>query len=275
MKQKNGLSFFLRLLNNPAFYLGVLAFRMQGKGIQNPNRNGEYRLIESIIKNSVNQLTIVDGGAFRGDYTLKVFQLLEKYNKKARLICIEPFPATLQILKKNLSQVHYELIECGLSNTCTKNFFYYDQISSGVNSLFQHKNLNDGVVEVDVYTLDYLSVEHQLLKIDICKLDIEGAELDALEGCKRLLSNGHISYIQIEYSYTWIKSSATMERLFNLCTLNNYRLYRICQRGLLLVDSYSYALDDFIYSNLLMVHKDAKNPLKILGNALPFHDQNN
>lgn len=55
-------------------------------------------------------------------------------------------------------------------------------------------------VEVEAITLDSFCKDNHISRIDYLKLDVEGAEVFALEGSLELLKNRAIRYLQFEIS---------------------------------------------------------------------------
>lgn len=105
--------------------------------------------------------------------------------------------------------------------------------------------------------------------VNFLKLDIEGSEYKALLGAKKSLRNGNIENIQLEYNQTWIKAGATIEKILNLSKKYNYDLFRLKNNSLLRIKKYSYILEDYVFSNLLMVKKNQKLPLPCKRTAIP------
>ena len=68
------------------YYLETFAKRLSGKNITNPINNGEYKILEELIKQSKAKLkkpfVFIDGGANVGDYSKKVDELCKKHKKK-------------------------------------------------------------------------------------------------------------------------------------------------------------------------------------------------
>lgn len=66
---------------------------------------------------------------------------------------------------------------------------------------------------------DWLEKEE---KIDLLKIDIEGAELQVIEDCQNNL--GHINYIFLEY-HSLVNSSQSLSKILNILEKNNFRYY--------------------------------------------------
>jgi FkbM family methyltransferase len=247
--------------------------RLGGRGQLNPHKNGEYKILEAVIKMSGEQVVLFDGGANVGDYAREFKRLCERHIKKANLILIEPFPSTRKVLEDNLGSADYKLFEVALGESAKDVDFYFDSDVTNVNgsnSVYKHYYLNTGKIQVKQDTLDNIASQMGTKNIDMMKLDIEGSELNALKGATTLLSSRRIKYIQLEYNQTWLKGNSSIEGILDLCQKFGYRLFRVSQKGLISIPSYHYILDDFVYSNLFLVSNDIDLPLPVIRKALPF-----
>jgi FkbM family methyltransferase len=266
-----GVVFMFRYLKYYDYYLELFFKKIGGKGDMNFFNNGEFRVLDKIIQKSGNGVVFVDGGANIGEHSLHFIKLCKKYNKKTGLFSIEPFPSTRKVLSNNLKGNDCQILPFALGDQEKKVKFYYDKGEvSGSNSVLPHYYLSGGEIEVQQVSLDKIAAEHNISKIDFLKLDIEGAEFNALNGAKSLLQKKRIRYIQLEYNQTWIKGGGSIEKVLDLCKKYDYRLYRITKFGLLSIPSYHYVLDDFFYSNLLLVSSGEDLPMRIIKKALPF-----
>jgi FkbM family methyltransferase len=256
------------------YYLENFAKRLSGKNITNPINNGEYKILEELIKQSKAKLkkpfVFIDGGANVGDYSKKVDELCKKHKKKNYIISVECHVPTINLLKKNLKNINYQLINKCLGDNNKKVIFYSDNnnLSSGQNSNFKHFYLNSKK-KIQQITIDNLLKIKKISYVNFLKLDIEGSEYKALLGAKKSLRNGNIENIQLEYNQTWIKAGATIEKILNLSKKYNYDLFRIKNNSLLHIKKYSYILEDYVFSNLLMVKKNQKLPLPCKRTAIP------
>lgn len=139
--------------------------------------------IGSIARNDIEN--IVDAGAFDGD-TIEIFKKYF-YNLKS-VYAFEPTSKNiLKIIEnfKNESKIKIYPIEKGLWDKGeTLNFFETDSIG-GNNKVVE--TTNNYAIKVKVIDLD--SYLNRNTKIDLIKMDIEGAELKALKGAKRTILN--------------------------------------------------------------------------------------
>lgn len=117
---------------------------------------------------------VIDGGACLGDSAL-VFS--NAVGEQGKVYAFDPVYEHIEILKYNVEQFpikNIEIYECGLSD---KNFITYPLRIGGYNPAFQE--IED---VIPLCRLDSLLENGEICKLDYIKLDIEGSELEALQG---------------------------------------------------------------------------------------------
>lgn len=82
-------------------------------------------------------------------------------------------------------------------------FFYFTNENNGLSSIYHNEKwdylpMQKG--QVRSITLDTYCKEKSISRIDLLKIDVEGAELDVLQGCWHILNGKIAKYIQVEYS---------------------------------------------------------------------------
>ncbi len=136
---------------------------------------------------------VVDAGAHRGLCTVGLARLVGKTGK---VIAIEPDPDNLKELRKvtgHLSNVI--IIGKGVWSSKNTMKLYAHQFDYG-HSLF--KNLVGAketyeTVEVEVDTLDHILSELGVNRVNFIKMNIEGAEIEALKGANQTLAGNYLS----------------------------------------------------------------------------------
>ena len=126
----------------------------------------------------INGLDVLDGGAFDGD--------TYEYFKKAKLkinswAFVEPDPYNFNILQSKFNNLgnNFEFFNFALSSKIGHLNF---EVRSGSDN--GSKITEDGLQKISVVTLDSITLRHQP---NFIKLDIEGEELNALQGGSGLL----------------------------------------------------------------------------------------
>ena len=121
--------------------------------------------------------TVIDAGAFFGNFTAYASR---KVGKKGKVIAYEPDPTNHRVLirkVKRLGLTNVEVVCKGLFNKVSKLGFKSEMAQSRI------AEDNKGA-EIETTTLDQELTDRHLEKVDFLKADIEGAEVEMLEGVK-------------------------------------------------------------------------------------------
>lgn len=150
----------------------VLNFKITGdysfmKGFTN---NHKEQYFDKEIIPDIKNISFVDGGGYVGDTIPNIIGNFPDYKK---IYSIEPNKLHINIAKRKFADTqNIEFIECGLSN---QKVTVDDKISSN--------NCDHNYNAVNTDTLDNIINE----KVDFIKMDIEGAEQDAIDGAKETI----------------------------------------------------------------------------------------
>jgi FkbM family methyltransferase len=144
-----------------------------------------HRLLDRFVRPGT---TVVDVGANIGYNAIHAARLA---GRRGRVFAVEPTPDNLDVLRRNveaarLANVVVAPVAAGRAAGVRR--FFVRGSRSAVNSLFAescYASVTD-VLQVPVVPLDEL-VDGAA---DVVKIDVEGAELDVLEGMPRLLNAG-------------------------------------------------------------------------------------
>jgi len=136
---------------------------------------------------------VVDAGAHIGVYTLKA---AKEVGNRGRVIAIEPVDENYKLLIKNIRiNKHQNVtpVKMALSNFEGKARLFL-KARSRSHSLVGKTWVTPivDVTETAVTTLDKLLDRLDIKKVDILKINVEGAELNLLEGCRELLAKQRI-----------------------------------------------------------------------------------
>jgi len=142
----------------------------------------------------------VDVGANIGMHTIAAAQAMRG---QGRVIAFEPFLPTAQLLEKSVWMNGYsasvEIHQVAAANTSTSRSLYLGATSSH-HSLFPlGANAGYGAPVVQVQTVTIDDVVPLSKPVTLIKIDVEGAELDVLNGAKRLLAASPDSGLIVEF----------------------------------------------------------------------------
>lgn len=163
-----------------------------------PRTNGEYWLLSKLC--SFDPRTIFDVGANRGDWSEHCARLFPS----ARIHSFEIVPKTAERLKSRVNGIpNVAVNQFGLSDVSGEASIYvhheFDSLSSmmpGVELI--HSGISDKISSKTTTGDAYLA-EHDLDRIDILKIDVEGVEDRVLKGFAHALADRRVTVIQFEY----------------------------------------------------------------------------
>jgi FkbM family methyltransferase len=144
-----------------------------------------YFLVDIIPQASKQAHFLIDCGAFDGD-TIREFDKFTN-GEWSKIIAFEPDKQNYEMCKKYVSTLknseRITLVEKGVySETGTLRFSGFD---SGIIGMSAHIS-EEGTESIDVAAIDEYT-ENEELPVTIIKMDIEGAELKALEGARETI----------------------------------------------------------------------------------------
>lgn len=171
------------------------------------------------IKRTVNvSSTFVDVGANEGYYTIIAAK------NGAKVLAIEPQRRLLSVIEKNLklNDVSATVVNCAVSSR------------RGIGEIFLSSGVNpgsSGFTRMTRYNLPKEAVQTEALSdilddngfdsVDVMKMDIEGAEYDAILGSQKLFKEGRIKSLLLEMHPAQIashgKDAGDIERFLRGC----------------------------------------------------------
>jgi len=118
---------------------------------------------------------VLDCGANSSNGELNALYFSKKVGKNGKVYAFEPIPRIYEELLEDIKNYgNIIAIKMGLSNKKQKTYFQDLGIGSKISE--------NGNIEVELTTIDDFVRENNIPKVDFMKMDIEGAELDALKG---------------------------------------------------------------------------------------------
>ena len=220
--------------------------------------NGELRLLESYLPNCK---VIFDVGANIGEWS----RLALSANDGIMLHCFEPSKHAFEKLMSNNFPDNVCCNNFGLGSKKENKILYIFKQGSGINSLYQRHGLESiGLLpqqekeEVLIETLDNYCFAKDIEEIDFLKIDVEGHELAVLKGAINVLEKEKIKVIQFEYGGCYIDARILLKDIFEFFGTLSYSFYKIFPKNIKYIKSYDYRLENFQYSNYLIVNNRCK-----------------
>lgn len=168
--------------------------------------------------------TIFDVGANLGQSVLEY----RKYFSGSNIYCFEPTNDAFEMLKNNwMHDKNVQMYNAAITNRNGDVGFYTNK-ANFTNSLLKVSCeadaivdssllMNMGCITVKGVTLDKFCLNNRVNKINILKMDIQGGELMALEGARRLLEANLIDVIYSEVLFANIYDNQAY-----FCDINGY-----------------------------------------------------
>ena len=123
---------------------------------------------------------VLDVGAYDGDTALIYSR---RVGRKGRVMALEPSVGNYEKLVKRVRKRRLRNVTPLLLGAWSEDAVLRFKDGTGASA----KLGDDGNVEVVVTAVDALLADHQLPRVDVLKLDVEGAEKAALEGARKSL----------------------------------------------------------------------------------------
>lgn len=173
---------------------------------------------------------IADLGANVGYFTLLAAKLT---GEKGRVFSFEPEPHNYNYLKKNIeinNYNHASAFQKAVSDRNGRTKLYicdYDpghhtiNSYSGIDAYSRGRKTEEKKIDIDTITLDSF-LEGKTNKVDVIKMDVEGAEMLALSGMDKILKSNKNIKMFIEFFPLLIENMGSSPKEFIHRLLKNY-----------------------------------------------------
>jgi FkbM family methyltransferase len=191
-----------------------------------PHLEDEARIAASLIHRD--GFAVIDAGANVGRWA-------ENFRRFARgtgrIFAIEPQPgAAAKIREREIAGC--EVIEVALGREQGTLPFHTAGPTDTMASLYERRdtfggNRQHSQFQVPVMRLDDFVAARGITQVDFMKMDLEGGELEALQGASECLRSGMIRALSFEFGISNINARVFFKDLFDLFREYDYRLFRI------------------------------------------------
>lgn len=177
--------------------------------------------MQAFIKVTQNKNCLIDIGASIG-----IFSLVFSNRQNAMAWAIEPCESAYKKLlnyQKLNPKCQFQPLQLAIGNTNGILKMQYNQTNMLVASS-QNEKCFDNNYEVNVITLDELIEKYQIIP-DVIKVDVEGFELNVLQGATKVLQNYNpIIFLEVHPMYL-TKFGSNLQMLLEILQNYNYQLY--------------------------------------------------
>lgn len=185
---------------------------------------GTQRLCRRILKPGS---VAVDVGAHVGFFT-RLFA--DCVGDSGSVVAFEPHPKTFRTLARNCeNQENVVLIQAAAAECTRSAILYQSKQSSGSNSLVSSRAESVRRVPVPALALDDVFPDQV---VDLVKIDVEGGEIEVLEGMRRLIErSNHLMLIVELFPPVWLSRGLAPDHLLTLFHQLGFTTYAISNSG--------------------------------------------
>jgi FkbM family methyltransferase len=197
----------------------------------------EPKLQTWISQNVKSGDTVIDVGGNVGAITLG---LARAVGESGRVIAIEPGPPNVARLKNNLAlnpSLHQQttVIACGVSDQAGE-LLWAEEAANPGNAMLERSPLfaqtMANKVRVPIKTLDELARETNLARLDFIKIDVEGMELQVLQGAMQILERHRPAlFLETLARYSTTDGGGALGDIEKLLSPLGYTYFKVDARG--------------------------------------------
>jgi FkbM family methyltransferase len=179
-------------------------------------------------------MSVVDIGAHVGYYTLLAARLV---GPDGRVYAFEPNPEVYEILVRNIEVNGYHgivrTIPKAVSNRRRIVKLYIAWEDSGEASLYLSKSAGKRYVEVETLVLDEFLAAEGWPKVGLVKVDVEGAELEVLEGMRETARRSEDLKLIVEFNPgNQMRARGSCTKLFEILGELGFKRFHAIRHGL-------------------------------------------
>ena len=204
--------------------------------------------IKSILKKDD---IFIDIGANVGCFSLIASELV---GENGSVHAFEPVKYVADRLEYNLSLNNIENVsivrKAVFDKVTTLDLFVSSQENLGMSSILRHDTESGESEKVSAIDLDSYISDEKINKVKLIKIDIEGAEIFALEGMKESLKKFK-PHLLIEVSNQVLKHETDRNKIFDLMKDLEYKRYGIDEEGSLVdINANEDSFTNFVFTQI-------------------------
>lgn len=221
-------------------------------------QSGEKVVFATLRKNYTLPYCIFDVGSNRGQYLNLITEYLN--DKEFSAHCFEPQTESFDYLKSINRNPNVKINNTALSDEVGEKNLYFNENETALASLtkrrLDHFNINlDQSEKVKVDTIDNYSVQNNIDRLHLLKIDVEGHEFDVLNGAVTMFENNKIDIVTFEFGGTGIDTKIFLQDFYYFFKNYNKIIYRITPSGYLYkIEKYNEMHEQFRTTNFLVMN---------------------
>jgi FkbM family methyltransferase len=193
------------------------------------------KVVERILKKGD---IFLDLGSHIGFYALIAARIV---SESGHVYAFEPTPATRDTLNKNIIDNNLSNIitveSFGISDRSEKVYFIVNSNSSECNKISRSGIESENIITIKTISVDDYAILNNIQKIDLVKMDIEGAEYQAIMGMRKIISENPDIKLIFEYNKKILdENDSSGVKIFNLLKELGFNKFTIIYRGEIDID---------------------------------------
>ena len=219
--------------SRPAVVLGhrmILAARGTFPPIAMATNNYEQATTKVFMDLVKPGMGVIDVGAHVGYYSLLAAR---QVGPSGEVYSFEPEPSNHELLLKNIELNGYSNIvpmRKAVANQVGSTELFLTALDNGRHSTYRHKLPERGSVSVDTTTVDDFLENQGWPRVDLVKVDVEGAEADVVRGMEGLFRKSEDFKLIIEFSPALLQDGPLDPLQFlELLTNHDLEIHRIVE----------------------------------------------
>lgn len=228
-----GSSIIFKTKYNFLINLHKYEYLMSGYFFMGETNPYETKVLRSTLKNGD---VFIDIGAHIGWYSLNASQIV---GEKGKVIAFEPNPVCMDNLKKNVQLNDFHNITLESDAISDKNsrldFWIGDDMGGSIiqkNTMRLTMNQKIKKIKVPAQTLDNYCIKHRIKKVNLIKIDVEGAEGRVLQGIRLTLKKFSPDIIIEWCDVTLQADNSSQDKLLRFFSARGYHPYSFTSKGL-------------------------------------------
>ncbi len=245
-------------INFSQFLMGIGA----GAGVDSSGEKVLAQKLRQIHAKTKQPLCVFDVGANKGQFLNLITDGLQDIPFYVH--AFEPSQHTYSILSENvLRHSNVLLNNFGLGKEQGEFELFYNKAGSGLASLSKRRLDHFGIdfnhsEKVKIETLDEYCSSQSIPNIDLLKLDVEGHELDVLNGALRMFHSKKIQMVSFEFGGCNIDTRTYFQDFWYFFKENGtFSVFRITPSGYLMpIQKYKEVYEQFRTTNFLAIMQE-------------------